>query len=200
MDTPSQTNTTLLARLGQDPRDQEAWGRFVDHYGPRIFGWCRRWRLQEADAQDVTQNVLLKLSEKMRTFVYDPARSFRGWLQVVTDHACCDFLQGRRRPGQGTGDSDVLEVLDNVEARRGLARHLEEAYDQELLQEAMRRVQQRVAPHTWEAFRLMALEGLSGAAAAERLQLSVARVFVAKSDVQQMLREEVRRLEGPGED
>jgi len=48
---------------------------FVEHYGSKIYEWCRRWNLQEADAQDVTQNVLLKLAEKMRDFEYEPVRA-----------------------------------------------------------------------------------------------------------------------------
>src|SRR5262249_47193788 len=71
------TSPTLLGRLQRDAADQEAWRQFVRRYGPRIYHWCRRWDLQEADAQDVTQNVLLKLVAKLRAFRYDPARSFR---------------------------------------------------------------------------------------------------------------------------
>ena len=65
------TSPTLLARL-RSPSDQAAWDQFVERYSPRIYGWCRRWNLQEADAQDVTQDVLLRLADKMRTFAYDP--------------------------------------------------------------------------------------------------------------------------------
>ncbi len=58
----SRTHRTLLARLAQSGGgNQEAWSEFVDRYGRRIYGWCLRWRLQDADAQDVTQIVLLKL-------------------------------------------------------------------------------------------------------------------------------------------
>jgi RNA polymerase sigma-70 factor (ECF subfamily) len=57
-----------------------------------------------------------------------------------------------------------------------------------------------VAPQTWEAFRLTALEGLSGADAAEKIPMQVAQVFVARRRVQKMLREEVARLEGSDED
>ena len=49
--------------------------------------------------------------------------------------------------------------------------------------------------HTWEAFRLTAFEGLSGAETAERLQMKVAHVFVAKSEVKRMLQEVVRQLD-----
>ena len=53
-------------------------------------------------------------------------------------------------------------------------------------------------PHTWDAFRLTALEGLSGAEAGKQLDMKVATVFVAKSKVQRMLQEEMQRLEGAG--
>src|SRR5437762_7758750 len=78
---PSRTSPTLLGRLRTDPADQAAWGEFVARYGPKIYGWCRQWNLQETDAQDVTQNVLFRLLRRLQAFEYDPARSFRGWLR-----------------------------------------------------------------------------------------------------------------------
>ena len=67
----SVTSTTLLLRLRLTPADQVAWSEFVALYGRRIFGWCRQWGLQEADAHDVTQAVLLKLLQAMQTFRYE---------------------------------------------------------------------------------------------------------------------------------
>jgi RNA polymerase sigma-70 factor (ECF subfamily) len=188
------TSTTLLARLRQAPADQQAWAAFVDRYGPLIYTWSRRWGLQDADARDVTQMVLLKLAQKMPVFHYDPGGSFRAWLKILTQHAWSDFVAARQRPGRGSGDSDAREALEAVEARDDLVQRLQEEFDRELLEEATRRVRQRVDPRSWEAFRLTALEGLSGAAVGERLQMQVATVFKAKSRVQQLLQEEVRLL------
>jgi RNA polymerase sigma-70 factor (ECF subfamily) len=196
----SGTRVTLLGRLRHDPTDQAVWEEFVEHYGPRIYGWCRKWNLQEADAQDVTQNVLLRLAEKLRDFSYDPSRSFRAWLKTLTHHAWSDFVESRRRPGLGSGDSGVEGLLLSVEAREDLVKQLEAEFDREILEEAMIRVRLRVAPQTWEAFRLTALEGLSGAEAGQRIPMQVAQVFVAKRRVQKMLQEEVARLEGPRTD
>jgi RNA polymerase sigma-70 factor (ECF subfamily) len=193
----SATRVTLLGRLRRNPGDPAAWREFVDHYGAKIYGWCRRWRLQEADAQDVTQAVLLRLAAKMRDFSYDPARSFRAWLRTLTHHAWSDFLEMRGRAGLGSGDSNVGDLLHSVEARADLLRELEEQFDHELLEEATVRVRLRVAPQTWEAFRLTALEGLSGAEAAQQIPMQVAQVFVAKRRVQKMLREEIAKLEQP---
>src|SRR3954451_22415739 len=122
----SGTRITLLGRLRLDPGNPAAWSEFVEHYGSKIYGWCQKWNLQEADAQDVTQNVLLKLAAKLRDFSYDPSRSFRAWLKTLTQHACSDFLESRRRPGLGSGDSQVGHILLNAEARADLERHLEE--------------------------------------------------------------------------
>jgi RNA polymerase sigma factor (sigma-70 family) len=191
------TSASLLARLRHAPADQDAWRQFVQRYGGQIYSWCRHWNLQQADAEDVTQAVLLKLADKMRTFRYDPDRSFRGWLRTLAHHAWRDFLDGRRQPGGGSGDTGVLQWLETVEARDDLLRQLEEEFDRELLEEAMGRVRLRVQPHTWEAFRLLAVEGVSGAEAAARLGMKVATVFVAKSKVHRMLQEEVRRLDPP---
>ena len=191
------TSPTLLSRLRHAPPDQAAWDEFVERYSPRIYGWCRRWNLQEADAQDVTQEVLLRLAEKMRTFAYDPSGSFRGWLKTLAHHAWHDFVKKRGQAGAGSGDSGVLDKLDAVEARADLLKRLDEQFDRELLDEAQARVRRRVKPHIWESFRLLALEGWSGARAADQLQIKVSAVFVARSKVQRMLQEELQKLECP---
>jgi len=188
------TSVTLLARLGCACPGQQVWNEFVERYGRKIYGWCRHWGLQEADAEDVTQEVLLKLAEKMRTFCYDPSGSFRGWLKTLTHHAWQDFVASRRRAGGG-GGMEILETLHMATAREDLLQRLEKEFDRELLDTAMQRVRVRVRPHTWEAFRLLALEGLSGAQVAGQLGMKVATAFVAKSKVQKMLQEEMRRLE-----
>src|SRR5262245_22077598 len=104
----SRTSPTLLERVRSAPADQQASDEFVERYGRKIYSWCRKWNLQEADAEDVTQDVLLRLAAKMRHFAYDPARSFRGWLRTLTHNAWYDFVQARqKRPGRGSGDSDV---------------------------------------------------------------------------------------------
>jgi RNA polymerase sigma-70 factor (ECF subfamily) len=194
--TNSQTHVSLLLRLRQDPNDQVAWAAFVDHYGSKVLAWCRAWHLQDADAQDVTQAVLLRLAVEMRDFAYDPQRSFRAWLKTVARHAWAAFVDSRRRPGVGSGDTQVLEQLLCVAARDDLLKRVEEGFDRELLDEAIRRVRRRVEPRTWEAFRLTTDEGLSGAEASARIGMRVSQVYVAKRRVQLMLQAEVQKLEG----
>jgi RNA polymerase sigma-70 factor (ECF subfamily) len=189
------TCATLLARLQQHPTDQAAWDLFVECYGRHIYRWCRQWKLQDADAEDVTQEILVKLAQQLRDFAYDPSRSFRGWLKTVTHHAWRNFADSPRRAQAAAGDGQGWELMQSLEAREDLVKKLEEAFDLELLEAAKVRVRLRVAPHTWEAFRLLALEGLPAAEVAARVQLQVAMVYVAKSKVQKMLQEEIQKLE-----
>ena len=193
----SQTSITLLTKLRQVPADQEAWAQFTQRYGRKIYAWCRQWELQEADAEDVTQIVLLKLAEKMQTFQYDREGSFRAWLKTVARHAWSDYLSGRKA-AVAAGGSQAVELLHTVEAREDLVRRLDEEFDRELLDEAAARVRQRVTPRTWQAFERWGVLGQWGAAAAAALGMKVATVFVARSKVQKMLQEEIRKLEGPG--
>jgi len=192
----SGTSPTLLGRLRLNPDDRAAWTDFVARYNPLILSWCRRSGLQEADADDVAQQVLLLLAAKLRTFAYDPAKSFRAWLRTLTRHALSDYHESRQRGAAGTGDSRILDVLNNVEAREGLLAELDRQFDLELLEAAAARVRLRVEPQTWDAFRLTALEGVAGDAAAQQLGLRLTAVYKAKSRVQSLIREEMDRLDG----
>jgi RNA polymerase sigma-70 factor (ECF subfamily) len=188
------TRVSLLSQLRQDPSEQAGWDELVERYGRHIYRWCRQWKLQDADAEDLTQDILVKLTQKLRTFAYDPSRSFRGWLKTVAHHAWRNFEE-RRRARRAADDSQAQELMLTLEAREDLAQKLEEAFDLELLEAAKVRVRLRVAPHTWEAFRLLALEGVPVAEVAARAHLQVAMVYVAKSKVQKMLQEEIEKIE-----
>ncbi len=189
------THTSLLIRLRQEPIDQGAWQEFVERYARLIVAWCHQWGLQPADADDVSQNVLLKLAHRLRSFAYDPNRRFRGFLRTTAHNACKDYLNSKQRSVAASADARVYAMLDSVEARDDLAARLKQAFDLEQLDVACTRVRERVEPHTWEAFRLTALEGKAGAETAALLDMQVGTVFKAKSKVQQMLRDEIENLE-----
>lgn len=189
------TNTSLLVRLQQTPADQAAWTSFVDCYGSRIQNWCRRWGLQEADVQDISQVVLLKMVRAMQAFRYDPAHRFRGWLKTITHNAWQDLMRERREIAAG-GDRPADDPVFSVAAGDDLTKYIEGAYEQELLEKAMARVRPRVLPQTWDAFRLTAFDGLPGAVVAARLKMPVTSVYKARSNIQKLLEAEVQALEG----
>jgi RNA polymerase sigma factor (sigma-70 family) len=189
--TDSETSLTLIDLLRQYPKDASAWDRFVRRYRPKIYGWCRDRGLQEADAEDVAQDVIAILTRKMASFQYDPSRRFRAWLKTITYRALCDLIASRCR---AIGERPT-PLPETIEDRADLERRLDELFDRELLELAIARVRARVAAPTWDAFRLTTFEGHSGAETSRLLGMPVASVFVSKHRVQKMLREEIARRE-----
>ncbi|MEM1225304.1 MAG: sigma-70 family RNA polymerase sigma factor [Planctomycetota bacterium] len=185
------TRVSLLGRIRDDPHDQVAWREFVDLYGPRVYQWCTRRGLSHDDAQDVTQNVLVKLSRHLKDFRYDRSGSFRGWLHTVTTNVFNDYLRSLyRRADAAEGGSVVVSKLESVGAKEELQSVLAELFDFELMREAMRRVRKRVKPERWLAFELTALRGLNGAAAASEIGIPVATIYSSKSQIIQKLKRE----------
>lgn len=185
----------MIYQITSGVADAQSWERFVYLYGPQILAWCRKYGLQDADARDVTQEVLLQVSRQVQRLQYDPARKFRGWLRAVVHGAWCQWVERNLGRERGAADTAMLTVLEQAPARDDLLARMEAEYDRELLELAMQRIRRRVEPQTWQAFELLALQRLSGTEAADRLGMPVGSLFAARSKVQRLLREEIARLE-----
>jgi RNA polymerase sigma factor (sigma-70 family) len=189
------TRPSLLVRI-RDLQDQQAWREFVEIYGPVVYGFARKRGLQEADAGDLTQEVLRAVATVAGRLVYDPRKGwFRGWLYTVARNKLHDFLLARRRHGQGTGDSKVQALLEEQPAQQEEALWDEE-YQQQLFAWAAQRVRLRFENTTWQAFWQVAVEGKSPKGAAAALGLTLAAVYMAKSRVLAALRKEIEQLLG----
>jgi RNA polymerase sigma-70 factor (ECF subfamily) len=189
------TRPSLLVRI-RDSRDQEAWRQFVQVYGPVVYGYGRRRGLQDADAADLTQEVLRAVSLAAGRLDYDPRRgSFCGWLFTVAHHKLHDLVARQQRPGRGSGDSGVQEWLEGQPERPGDAALWDEEYERRLFTWAAGRVRPGFHDSTWQAFWQSAVEGRSGKDVAEALGMTVAAVYLAKSRVMARLRQEIQLLE-----
>ena len=128
--------------------------------------------------------------------VFPPAEFSR--LAESVGEACLFGLHGRSSPqhwGSRPGRKRRPRADPDRRGAEDLSRRLEAEFDLELLEEAERRVRRRVAPHTWEAYRLTAIEGLSGTDAAARLGMKATAVFVSRGRVTEQLQREIKALE-----
>jgi len=201
-DLSHRTRLSLLAKLREPDNRQvwdQAWQRFFEEYSPLMLAWCRRWDLPDDDAEDVTADVLLKLSKRLRSFEYDPTHKFRSWLKTVIANEVRDhFTRKARRPADYAGHGGE-DALDAVADHRGAA---DDLYRQILakrakLARALEEVHPRVEPHTWEAFRRTALEGEEPVAVASQLGMTVVAVYKAKSRVLELIRRAVAQSSEP---
>src|SRR5262245_13129483 len=111
----SETSTSLLDRLRLQP-DQAAWQRLVDIYNPLIRGWLRQQGMVQQDADDIVQEVLAVVVRKLPQFKREPRTgAFRRWLRNITVNCLRDFWRAQRLRPLATGDSNLQQMLDQLE-------------------------------------------------------------------------------------
>jgi RNA polymerase sigma factor (sigma-70 family) len=187
------TRASLLARLG-DPEDRLAWQQVVELYGSLVYGFARQRGLQDADAADVTQEVLLAIAQTAGRWHYDPQRgSFRGWLYGITRNKIAQLVNNCQRQPLGSGDTNTHQRLAEVPEPEAEATW-EREYQQHLFRLAANQIEKHFTATTWKAFWRTAVEGASGAAVADELGLSVGAVYVARSRVLARLTKEIQHL------
>src|SRR6266404_1726539 len=176
------TRASLLVRL-RDAGDAEAWRQFVQIYAPVVYGYARRRQLQDADAADLTQEVLRSVAKAARRFEYDSSRgSFRSWLFTVARNKLLDFRERQHR-GQGAGGTSAQEMLHQQPARDDEA-EWDEEFRRHLFALAAEQVKPDFEEKTWQAFWQTAIAGQDVKEVAAALGISVGAVYIAKSRVQ----------------
>jgi RNA polymerase sigma-70 factor (ECF subfamily) len=195
-DSPS-TRPSLLVRI-RNAQDRQAWAEFVDLYAPLVYGFARKHGLQDADAADLTQEVLRAVSQAAAHLDYDPRRgSFRGWLFTIVRNKLRSFLAGRKRQAKTLEDTDIHNVLKDQPAPEEDASALwDREYEQRLFAWAAAQVRDACQEATWQAFAKTAVEGKDAREVARELGMTVAAVYLAKSRVLARLKEIIRQSQG----
>jgi RNA polymerase sigma-70 factor (ECF subfamily) len=183
------TPASLLERLRQ-PDSNAAWDRFVELYTPLFYFWAKRLRLQPDDAADLVQDLFTALVEEMPTFLYQPAKRFRGWLWTVfiNRHRA---LQ-RRNAARGTEVGGAL--LDQLAGEEPSDEIAEREYRDYLVHRAMQLMRADFQPQTWTACWEYVVVGRAAAEVAAELGVPVNQVHLAKSRVLRRLRDELQGL------
>jgi RNA polymerase sigma-70 factor (ECF subfamily) len=195
MDLGPATQASLLVRI-RDAGDRDAWTRFVDLYAPLVYRYARRQGLQDADAADLTQDVLRAVAGAAGRLQYDPARgTFRGWLFTVVRNKLRDWLDRRRRECVGAGGTTAVDRLHEAAAPEDAAEQWERDHERRLFEWACEQARPDFGEATWRAFRLTAVEGKSGKEAARTLGITVAAVYLAKGRVMKRIKELLHQVQ-----
>jgi RNA polymerase sigma-70 factor (ECF subfamily) len=183
------TPVSLLEQLRQ-PADEAAWRRFVHLYTPLLYSWARRVNLQDQDASDLVQDVLIVLVRKLPEFQYDKRKKFRAWLRTVLLNKWRDSRKKSALRAKRAEEAGFPELADPYQTDG-----LEEAeYRQYLASRALRLMQAEFETSTWKAFWEYLVEGRPAAEVARRLGITVNAVYLAKCRVLRRLREELAGL------
>jgi len=187
------TNACLVLRL-RDPLDEAAWSEFVQIYRPMIYNLVRQKGFQDADAAELTQDVLLVVMRAVKRWEPDSRGSFRGWLFTIARRLIINFLASPARRLTGSGRTSVLEFLLQQPGRNETeSQFFDLELKRRLFEWAAERVKTRVEPATWEAFWRTAVLARPAREVAREMGLSSGAVYVARSRVMHQLRGLIER-------
>lgn len=185
------TRASLILRL-PTKADAEAWREFVGLYEPFLHRFARRNGLQEADARELVQDVLLSVVQAVGHWQQDATRAkFRTWLFRIARNKLIDVLSKRQRQATRTGGSGMLDIAQP----QTLVEEAAIAHRRELFRWAASQVREQVQPATWTAFWRTSVEEHPVSEVARDLGLSTGAVYIARSRVLARLKEELSKLE-----
>ncbi len=188
------TRISLLLRL-PNARDVEAWDQFVEIYDPLVYRLARSRGMQYADAREFVQEVFVAISRAIDRWEPDLERGrFRDWLFKIARNLLLNHLT-RRKYRSIANESQPDAWLDQCIAPTNDDSELFDLeYGRQVLRWAAGRVSQQVTASTWQAFWDTSVGGQSMQETANRLQMSVGAVHIARSRVLGRLRAEVQKL------
>jgi RNA polymerase sigma factor (sigma-70 family) len=186
-----ETRASLLATLGDDARGQSAWREFFERYAPAVYRVARLRGLNEHDADDLVQQVMLAISAHIGDFHYDRDRGrFRHWVRTIAENKIKQ--QGRRRQPV-ISDAALLENCADA-APTADEQWQREWQVQDMLW-CLDEVAADISPRRMEAFRMYALEGVPAAEVAQRLGMTIGHVYVTRHLVLNRIREQMQKLQ-----
>jgi DNA-directed RNA polymerase specialized sigma24 family protein len=151
------TPLSLLERLRNSP-DDSSWQRLTDLYLPLVGRWLSQQKLSPADADDLTQDILLVIVRELSGFDHSGRKgAFRTWLRRITVHR----LRGFWRSKQFSPDQNIGALLDQLEdPASDLSQLWDKEHDEFIIRRLLELIEPEFSPSAWHAFHRQTVDGL----------------------------------------
>ena len=179
------TSKTLLDRIAAG--DEISWDEFYERYSGIVQALATFNGLNDAEADDICQQVMLQFFKQSKTFKFDPdIARFRTYFGKIINSRIKDHFRRKKEvpsdeiePEPFEGKTDELFLTE---------------WRKMILQEAERELKNRVAPETFQAYELYAVQSRPVEKVAAYLNCSVNQVYQAKKRCFAMMREILIRM------
>lgn len=162
---------------------------FTSIYEPVIYRMTTRRGMQDADAREVVQEVLLSVSSAINSFDFNQSGSFRGWLHRMTRNATIDRIRSIASRKETIDASGAVRQLDAVMADQRMEDEFELDRRQQLFRWAAGQVRLSTGEQNWMAFWRSTVDGLRVREVASELGMSTGAVYVARCRIVKRIRE-----------
>lgn len=188
-----ETSYSLIERV-HDLADDTSWVEFLGIYQPVVYRMARRRGLQDADAQDVIQQVFASIAKSIDGWKAGPDRPpFRAWLTTVSRNAITNAL-ARKPRDRGAGSTSVVNQLHAQSTPEDTTTEIIKETRRQMVHWASEQIRSEFTEQTWEIFWKTSIEGVAVAEVASSTGRSVGAVYVTRHRVLARLKEKVAEM------
>jgi RNA polymerase sigma factor (sigma-70 family) len=186
------TRSSLLEEIKR-LSNASGWRRFHELYAPLIQRFALRSGLTRVESDEVVQNTMLRVVERISEFDYDRERgSFKSWLLKCAKWRILDAIRARPK--------NTLQLATDGNAGPSLmpVAVFESAWDDEWAEHqkqiALEGVKKKSSAAHFQIFCLYVIDGLSARKVAEMVGVTVAQVYLVRCRLGRMLKNELTAL------
>ncbi len=197
----AKTRKSLIARL-DNWEDQRTWDEFYQTYWRLIYSVAIKAGLRPEEAFDCVQETILSIAKQSKKKLYDPEQgSFKTWLMNMTRWRINDQFRKRKKDTAMTGgewdDDRKTAVIDRIEDPNGdvLERLWDVEWKKGIADAALAKVKAQVSPKQYQIFDYYVVRQWDAGKVQEKLNVSMAQVYLAKHRVGAVLKKELAKLE-----
>jgi RNA polymerase sigma-70 factor (ECF subfamily) len=197
----AKTRKSLIARL-DNWEDQKTWDEFYQTYWRLIYAVAIKAGLRPEEAFDCVQETILSIAKQSKKKLYDPEQgSFKTWLMNMTRWRINDQFRKRKKDTAMMGgewdDERKTAVIDRIEDPNGdvLSRLWDVEWKKNVADAALARVKAQVSPKQYQIFDFYVIRQWDPQKVQEKLNVSMAQVYLAKHRVGAVLKKELAKLE-----
>jgi RNA polymerase sigma-70 factor, ECF subfamily len=183
----SRSETRLSVIVGVCQKDPKRWREFDSIYRPILRAFLRKQGLKEAQANDLVQEIFVKLLVKIHT--YDRTKSsFRSWLFTIAQRTLIDQVR-RRASYERAVDGWALQAVQATPSDSArMKREWTKIHQEKVLEHAIVKVRARTSPKVWACFEQRILRNRPAAEIAVELKVELNNVYVNASRVLKQVR------------
>lgn len=184
----NETTRSSVLKAVADTENEAAWQRLFDLYAGFVFSLARSKGLKEEDADDVVQDVFIRLAEFLPIFEYSRTKGrFRSYLVNLVYNLIIDKWRIRQRDNERM-KAYKDEVVNMAPADKEFAEH---EWQAAALEEALRRIKPEVRPEHYAAFVASTVEGQDTETVMRLYNLSRDNLYQIRKRLTAKLRETV---------
>lgn len=170
-----ETSLSLIEGLAKG-KDQEAWKRFLNIYSPLMIRWNLNCGLQQYDAEDVAQEIIMYVFNNIDRFKRLRTGSFRKWLKTIATYKIRHIKRARKLV--------LLEEYSKYDFKEPQGSfEWGEDYYESIMQRGLEIIETKVKKSTWEAFLGVYIQNIDPEEVAKKLGISRNAVYIANGRI-----------------